>query len=97
MEMGKDIKDFLRGNPKLKAPGFKEYVSQDTILERMNEMKRIMEDPIYFAEKYFYIITTDGGKNLIKVYPKQAEVINAMCNKNRSIILACRQCRKMRL
>lgn len=94
MAITKEMKDFLRGNPKLKAPGYKEYVSQDMILERMNEMKRIIDDPIYFAEKYFYIITTDGGKQIIKVYPKQAEMINAMCGKQRCITLACRQCGK---
>lgn len=62
MPVMKDLKDFLRGNPKLKAPGYKEYVPKDVILERLEETKKIIEDPIYFAEKYFYIITTDGRK-----------------------------------
>jgi hypothetical protein len=61
----------------------------------MKEMKRIMDDPIYFAEKYFYIVTGDNGKQLINVYPKQREIINAMCDHKRVITLATRQCRKM--
>ena len=84
-------KDFLRGNPKLKAPDVKEYVPPSILIERMEEMKRIMDDPIYFAEKYFYINTLDHGKQLIKVYPKQAEMIQAMINDNRVICLSCRQ------
>ena len=54
-----------------------------------------MEDPIYFAEKYFYIVTGDNGKQLIKVYPKQAEIIKAMCDRQRVITLATRQCRQV--
>ena len=60
-------------------------------MDRLNEMKRIMDDPIYFAEKYYYITTIDEGTHLIKVYPKQAEMINAMCRKNRTIVLSARQ------
>lgn len=85
------LKDCLRGNPKLKAVDYKEYVSQDVLLERLNEIKKIMDDPIYFAEKYFYIVTTDNGKQLIKTYPKQRDMINAMCNKQRTIVLSARQ------
>lgn len=36
----------------------------------------------------------DGGKQLIKVYEKQAEMIQAMCDYQRVITLACRQCGK---
>jgi len=64
-------------------------------MDRLNEMKRIMDDPIYFAEKYYYITTIDNGTQLIKVYPKQAEMINAMCKKNRVIVLSARQTRKV--
>jgi hypothetical protein len=52
-----------------------------------------MNDPIYFAEKYFYIISLDHGKQLIKVYPKQAEMIRAMADEQRVICLSCRQSR----
>ena len=34
------------------------------------------------------------GKQLIKVYPKQAEMIRSMCDYQRVITLACRQCGK---
>ena len=89
-----DEKDWLRGNPKIKAADSAEYVQGDVILERLNEMQKIIEDPIYFAEKYFYIVSLDNGKELIKVYPKQAELIKAMCDKQRVVCIASRQCGK---
>lgn len=61
------------------------------MLERMTELQKIIEDPIYFAEKYFYIINGDVGKTLIKVYPKQAEMIRSMCSYQRYICLSARQ------
>jgi hypothetical protein len=90
-----DKNDLLRGNPKLKAANVSEIVAPSTLMDRLSEMQRIMEDPIYFAEKYFYITTLDNGTQLIKVYPKQAEMINAMCKKNRTIVLSARQTRKI--
>ena len=93
--MGFDAKDWLRGNPKIKAANSSEYVDGDVLLERLEEMQKIMKDPLYFAEKYFYIVTLDAGKQLIKVYPKQAEMLKAMCTKQRVITLASRQCRKI--
>lgn len=93
--MGFSEKDFLRGNPKIKAADSSEFVPGTTLVERLEEMQRIIEDPIYFAEKYFYINTLDFGKQLIKLYPKQKEMIQAMCNNQRVICLAVRQSRKV--
>ena len=92
--MGFDAKDWLRGNQKIKAANSSEFVEGNTLLERLHEMKKIIKDPAYFAEKYFYIITLDSGKQLIKLYPKQKEMVEAMCNKQRVIVLAVRQCGK---
>jgi len=91
--MGFDAKDWIRGNPKIKSANSSEYIEGSTLIERLNEMKKILEDPIYFAEKYFYIVTLDNGKQLIKIYPKQAELIKAMCSKLRVVALASRQSR----
>jgi hypothetical protein len=67
----------------------------DVLEERLTEFKKILNDPIYFAEKYFYIISLDGGKQLIKIYEKQAELIRGMCDYQRLICLSCRQARKI--
>lgn len=84
----------LRGNPKIKLADTTEFVEGNILEHRLEELKRILEDPIYFAEKYFYIINLDEGKQLIKIYPKQAEMVKAMCNRQRVIVLASRQCGK---
>ena len=84
----------LRGNPKIKSADSSEFVTADILQERLTEMQRILEDPVYFAEKYFYIINLDNGKQLIKVYPKQADMIRSMCNYQRVVTLASRQSRK---
>jgi hypothetical protein len=57
----------------------------------MEELKKISEDIAYFAENYFYIISLDSGKSLIKLYPKQEELIKTMATEKRTICLSCRQ------
>ena len=54
-------------------------------------MRKISEDIIYFAKKYFYIISLDHGKCLINPYPKQEELIRKFTKYSRVITLACRQ------
>lgn len=54
-------------------------------------MKKISNDVKYFAENYFYIISLDKGKTLIKLYKKQEDLIKTMVNKKRVICLSCRQ------
>ena len=86
--------DGLRGNPKIKSADAGEFVSAPVLQERLDEMSKILQDPIYFAEKYFYIVNLDAGRQLISIYPKQAEMIRSMCNYQRVVTLASRQCGK---
>lgn len=83
--------EYLRNNPNLKSTNTKEYIDKQTFQERIEEMKKISEDIIYFAKKYFYIISLDHGKCLIDPYPKQAEVIKAFTEYSRCIVLSARQ------
>lgn len=62
MYNSQEQKNYLRNNPQLKAPNVKEYVSPELFQERMQEFKKISEDIVYFAEKYFYIISLDKRK-----------------------------------
>jgi hypothetical protein len=84
----------FRGNKQLKAPNVSEFVDASTFNERLEEIKKISDDIAYFAENYFYIISLDNGKSLIKLYPKQAELIKTMANERRTICVAARQCGK---
>ena len=84
-----------RGNKQLKLPNTKEYIDAKTFQFRMSELKKVFNDIKYFAENYFYIISLDQGKTLIKLYQKQEELIKTMTAKKRVICLSCRQSRKM--
>lgn len=89
-----DQKEYLRNNKQLKAPNVTEYVDQDIFKQRMEEVKKISSDIQYFAQKYFYIISLDQGKQKIKMYPKQARLVKEMTKRRRLIVLATRQCGK---
>lgn len=82
---------YLRGNENLKKPNVAEYVSQDQQQEYIEELIKCREDIVYFAEKYFTIISPAKGKHLIKLYEKQKTLLRAMVDKNRVISLASRQ------
>lgn len=82
---------YLRNNPNLKSINAKEYIDASTFEERIKEMQKIANDIIYFAKKYFYIISLDYGKCLINPYPKQEELIRKFTKYSRVITLACRQ------
>ena len=56
----------------------------------VGEIKRCRKDIVYFAEKYFRIIG-DGGLQLIKLYPKQRDLLKAMQRESRVVCLASRQ------
>ena len=56
----------------------------------VGEIKKCRKDIVYFAEKYFRIIG-DGGLQLIKLYPKQKELLRTMQRESRVVCLASRQ------
>lgn len=59
------------GNPSLRKAGEQiEYTD-----ELIKEYIKCKEDIIYFAEKYFYIVTIDKGKHLIKLYDFQKKIL----------------------
>ena len=79
-------KEMYLGNPNLPSVEAKfEYTA-----EQANELVKCMNDMLYFAENYFYIIT-DEGKELIPLYPYQKRLIEA-CKEHRfNIVLSSRQ------
>ena len=85
--------DGYRGNKQLKLPNTKEIISTEEFNHRLEEIKKVYNDITYFAENYFYIISLDQGKTLIKLYQKQEELIKIMTAKKRVICLSCRQSR----
>ena len=44
----------------------------------IGELKKCKEDIIYFAENFFYIVSLDRGKEKIKLYNAQKQMLENM-------------------
>lgn len=75
----------------IKKPNQTEYIDRVEYERRIKEIVRCSQDILYFAEKYYTIVTLDKGKQIIKLYPKQAELLKLMQKEKRVVTLAVRQ------
>lgn len=71
-----------------------ENISPEEFEHRLLEMARCKRDIVYFAEKYFRIVSIDKGLHVISLYPKERDLLRSIVNNDRNIVLACRQCGK---
>lgn len=81
-----DVKGF-NGNPLLKRAGEKIAYTKEQILE----IKKCMDDPIYFAEHYIKVVHVDKGLITIKLYDYQKKIIKALQKNRYNIVLSARQ------
>lgn len=79
-ELIADVPRYMN-NVKLKAAG----VSMPMTREQLEEMARIVADPIYFIERYCQIVSIDHGLIKFKLYDYQKRLINLIHN-NRQVI-----------
>lgn len=63
----------------------------------VEELRKCKDDVIYFAENYFYIVNLDEGKEKIKLYDAQKNMLLNMVNNRFSVNLASRQSGKSTL
>jgi len=81
---------YYRGNSKLKAAGVSEAFSEEQILE----IKKCMDDPIYFIRNYVKIIHVDDGIIPFRMWDFQEDIVK-LYHENRQVILKLpRQCGK---
>jgi hypothetical protein len=85
------VVDYIRGNPGLKSANVEEMITRDELNNRINEITRCKKDPVYFANKYFTIISPKHGKHIIQTYKKQNEMLETFVNNNRVVCCASRQ------
>jgi hypothetical protein len=79
--------DSYLGNPNVKRDG----VSHNFTQHELQEYKKCMDDPSYFARTYLKVIHLDKGLVPFELYPYQEKMFKHF-NENRfSIVLACRQ------
>ena len=75
----------------IKKPGEKDWISKEEFERRIMEIAECKRSICHFAEKYFRIINIDTGLTIIKLYPKQKDLLNFFVNENRCLTLASRQ------
>lgn len=83
----------LRGNKAIKAGAQTVFTSIEEATLIVEEIKKCMDDIVYFAENYFTIVSAKG-KEIIKLYPKQKELLRAIAKNQNTIVLAARQAGK---
>lgn len=83
--------DYIRGNVGLKAANVEEIITKSEFNTRISEITKCKNDPVYFANKYFTIISPKRGKHIIETYKKQNELLETFVNNNRVICCASRQ------
>jgi hypothetical protein len=75
------------GNPLVKRDG----VEQNYTAHELEEYKKCMANPAYFAKNYAKIINLDHGLVPFDLYPYQDKMFKHFQNNKFSIVLACRQ------
>ena len=75
------------GNSNLKQIGFELQFSSAEV----KELLKCREDPIYFIEKYCYIVSLDRGLVPFKLYDCQKEKVNIILNNRKVILMEGRQ------
>lgn len=81
---------YYRGNQNVKRKG----VNVEWTQERIQEFIKCANDPIYFAEKYIYIVHVDHGLIPIKLYDYQKEIIRKTTDNRRVVVNTSRQAGK---
>ncbi len=59
--------------------------------EMLEEYLKCSQDPVYFAQKYVYVIHPDRGKEIIQLYDFQREIIEDMVDSTRYMVKVARQ------
>lgn len=68
-----------------------EVVSNEEYERRIREIIKCKRDIVYFAEKYFRIVSIANGLMTIQLYEKQKEMLRHFVDNDRSIVCASRQ------
>lgn len=75
------------GNPNVKRDG----VDEQWTKEKIDEYRKCMQDPAYFARTYLKIIHLDRGLVPFDLYEYQERMFQHFENNRFSVVLACRQ------
>lgn len=90
ISLTEDCFEGLRGNKAIKAADQTVFTSVEEAKIIVEELKKCMDDIVYFAETYFTIVS-HRGKEIITLYPKQKELLESIAYNQNTIVLASRQ------
>lgn len=83
----KEKKQYYLNNPNLPTAGAQfEYTP-----EMIKEIKKCKDTILHFAEKYFFIINLDEGRQVIKLHSYQRRVLRKMRDERFFVLLSSRQ------
>jgi len=83
--------EFYKNNSNIRAANSIEYIDPETYKFRAQEILKCKKDIIYFTEHYFTILSLDKGKSIIKLYPKQKELLKCIQDNKRIVCVSSRQ------
>lgn len=69
----------------------KAYSSNTFTAQQIRQLVRCYNDPLYFMENFVYIQHPTRGRQLLKLYDYQQEMVDAIHNNRFSILLTARQ------
>ena len=75
----------------IKKPGDVEQITKEEFETRIRNIAHSKRDICWWAENFFRIVSLNTGLTKIKLYPKQQDLLRALVNNDRSIVLASRQ------
>jgi hypothetical protein len=88
-----DPGQFYLNNNRLPRPG----IDVGWTDEMVNDVVKCKKDITYFAENFFYITTSEFGKQMIKLYPPQRRILKSLGNHRFTIVCSSRQAGKTTL
>lgn len=84
MDIAKELASIKKPTEKI------EYIPKEEFEKRLQIIKRCKEDIIWWAENYFRIVNMSTGLEIIKLYPKQKELLRFLLENDRVVTLASR-------
>lgn len=82
-----EVAEYVQGNPQL--PSRRTRIKYTAPM--INEIRICKNSILHFAEKYFYIVNLDRGREKIKLYPVQKKLLQSMVSNNRFAVCSSRQ------
>jgi hypothetical protein len=91
--MNSKNKDFYLGNKNLPT----QEAEFEWTSKMIRDLKKCNRNILYFAEKFFYIVNLDRGKDRIQLYKYQRRILRALRDNRFNIVLSSRQSGKTTL